>query len=186
MLACGGCRRKCRVRHFTCPRPGHGCGCPHQHADAAGRHRRGWQPDAPRLGDSVAYPVGVIGRILCIFVFSRMVPTRLAPAPAPPTTVEVVLSADSQGVTVGEVMAGLPSGVRLVAVRHGLTNTLPAPLVRLDAGDVLLLFGEPGAMDDARRRLGARGARAPGERPKRVGHCEILRVARRPHGRADS
>jgi putative transport protein len=42
----------------------------------------------------------------------------------------------------------------LVAVRHGLTNTLPAPLTALDAGDVLLLFGEPGAIDDARRRLG--------------------------------
>ena len=108
----------------------------------------------PAIGYSVAYPVGVIGPILCIFVFSRMVQARLAPAPAPPTTVEVVLSADRQGVTVGEVIAGLPSGVRLVAVRHGLTNTLPAPLIRLDAGDVLLLFGEPGAIDEARRRLG--------------------------------
>jgi putative transport protein len=96
--------------------------------------------------------VGVIGPILCIFLFSRMVQARLAPAPAPPTTVEVALS--EEGVTVGEVIAGLPSSVRLVAVRHGVTNTLPAPLLRLDAGDVLLLFGEPGALDEARRRLG--------------------------------
>lgn len=108
----------------------------------------------PAIGYSVAYPVGVIGPILCIFVFSRMVQARLAPAPAPPTIVEVVLSADKQGVTVGEVVAGLPPGVQLLAVRHGLTNTLPTPLIRLDAGDVLLLFGEPGATDDARRRLG--------------------------------
>jgi len=108
----------------------------------------------PAIGYSVAYPVGVIGPILCIFVFLRMVQARLAPAPAPPTTVEVVLSADKQGVTVGEVIAGLPSGVRLVAVRHGRTNTLPAPLMRVDAGDVLLLFGETGAIDEARQRLG--------------------------------
>ena len=110
----------------------------------------------PAIGYSVAYPVGVIGPILCIFVFLRVVQARLAPPPAPPTTVEVVLSADRQGVTVGEIIAGLPPAVRLVAVRHGLTNTLPAPLMQLDAGDVLLLFGEPGAIDDARRRLGAR------------------------------
>jgi len=69
--------------------------------------------------------------------------------------VEVVLSGDRHGLTGGEVIAGLPSDVRLVAVRHGLTNTLPAPLNRLDAGDVLLLFGEPSALDDARRRLGS-------------------------------
>ena len=108
----------------------------------------------PAIGYSVAYPVGVIGPILCIFVFLRMVQARLAPPPAPPTTVEVVLSAERQGTTVGEVIAGLPAAVRLVAVRHGLTNTLPAPLMQLDAGDVLLLFGDPGAIDDARRRLG--------------------------------
>jgi putative transport protein len=108
----------------------------------------------PAIGYSVAYPVGVIGPILCIFVFLRMVQARLAPAPASPTTVEVVLSADRHGVTVGEVTAGLPPGVRLLAVRHEVTNTLPAPLLRLDAGDTLLLFGEPGAVDEARRRLG--------------------------------
>lgn len=112
----------------------------------------------PAIGYSVAYPVGVIGPILCIFVFLRMVQARLAPAPAPPTTGEIVLSADRHGITVGEVIAGLPSAVRLLAVRHGQTNTLPAPTMRLDAGDGLLLFGEPRAIDDARRGLGRAGA----------------------------
>ena len=62
----------------------------------------------PAIGYSVAYPIGVIGPILCIFVFSRVVQARMVPAPAPPTNVEVVLSPERQGVTVAEVIAGLP------------------------------------------------------------------------------
>ena len=50
--------------------------------------------------------------------------------------------------------AGLPAGVHIVAVRHGRTNKLPDPQIRLGAGDGLLLFGEPGALDQARQQLG--------------------------------
>jgi putative transport protein len=39
---------------------------------------------APAIGYSVAYPVGIIGPILCIFIFSRLVKPRVAPPPAPP------------------------------------------------------------------------------------------------------
>ena len=108
----------------------------------------------PAIGYSVAYPIGVIGPILCIFLFSRVIQARLVPAPAPPTGVEVMLGADRQGVRVAEVIAGLPAGVRLVAVRHGQTNRLPEPSIRLDAGDALLLFGEPAAIESAREQLG--------------------------------
>ena len=108
----------------------------------------------PAIGYSVAYPIGVIGPILCIFVFSRAIQARLVPAPAPPAGVEVMLGADRHGATVADVIAGLPAGVRLEAVRHGQTNRLPEPSIRLDAGDVLLLFGEPGAIESARQQLG--------------------------------
>lgn len=108
----------------------------------------------PAIGYSIAYPVGIIGPILCIFIFSRIVKPRLAPAPAPPTAFEVVLANERRGMTVAEVIAGLPVGARLVAVRHGRTNKLPEPQIRLDAGDVLLLFGGPAAIDQAREQLG--------------------------------
>jgi putative transport protein len=108
----------------------------------------------PAIGYSVAYPIGIIGPILCLFIFSRVVKPRLTPAPAPPAPIEVVLAAERRGVTVAEVVAGLPAGVHLVAVRHGRTNTLPEPQIQLDAGDVLLLFGEPAEVDRVREQLG--------------------------------
>ena len=46
---------------------------------------------SPAVGYSVAYPIGIIGPILCIFVFSRLVHARLAPAPAPPAPSRFVL-----------------------------------------------------------------------------------------------
>ena len=109
---------------------------------------------SPAIGYPVAYPIGIIVPILCIFVFSRLVDARLAPAPAPPVTVEIVLADRGQGTTVAEVTAGLPPGVHIVAIRQGRTNKLPDPQIRLDAGDGLLLFGEPGALDQARQQLG--------------------------------
>jgi putative transport protein len=113
---------------------------------------------APAVGYSVAYPIGIIGPILCIFLFSRLVRPRLTPVPPPPASVEVALAAERAGTTLGEVIAGLPPAVHVVAVRHGRVNTLPDPQVRLGAGDVLLLFGEPGALDEAQQQLGHVGS----------------------------
>jgi putative transport protein len=109
---------------------------------------------APAIGYSVAYPVGIIVPILCIFAFSRIVKARLAPAPAPPGVVEIVLADSRQGETVAGVTAGLPPGVHIVAIRQGRKNKLPDPEIRLGAGDALLLFGEPDALDQARQQLG--------------------------------
>ena len=109
---------------------------------------------APAIGYSVAYPIGIIVPILCIFAFSRLVAPRLAPAPAPPASMEIVLGDGRPDTTVAAVTANLPSGVHIVAVRQGRTNKLPDPATRLGAGDGLLLFGEPGALDEARQQLG--------------------------------
>ena len=46
----------------------------------------------PAIGYSVAYPFGVIGPILCLFAFSRLVRPRLAPAPAPLQPLEITLA----------------------------------------------------------------------------------------------
>jgi putative transport protein len=109
---------------------------------------------SPAVGYSVAYPIGIIAPILCIFIFSRLVRARLVAAPAPPAAVEVVLARERAGTTLGELIASLPLGVSVVAVRHGRKNTLPDPQIRLDAGDGLLLFGESAALDQAQQQLG--------------------------------
>jgi putative transport protein len=112
----------------------------------------------PAVGYSVAYPIGIIGPILCIFIFSRAVKPRLSPAPAPPAAIEIVLAGERAGTTVGEIVAGLPPGVHVAVVRQGARNRLPDPQIRLEAGDGLLLTGEPGALDRASRQLGRVGA----------------------------
>jgi len=112
---------------------------------------------SPAVGYSVAYPFGIIVPILCIFVFTKIVQARLAPAPAPPATVEVVLADGTPERTAGEVMAELPAGVRLVAVRQRGANKLPDPELRLRAGDVVLLFGPSAVIEQAQRQLGRIG-----------------------------
>jgi putative transport protein len=109
---------------------------------------------SPAIGYSVAYPIGVIGPILCIFVFSRLVKARLAPPPVPPSGVEVALAHDAPRTTVAALIAGLPAGVQLVAVRQGHTNKLPDPQTEMNGGDVLLLFGPAAGVDQARQQLG--------------------------------
>lgn len=111
----------------------------------------------PAIGYSVAYPLGVIGPILCLFVLSRVLTVRLAPAPAPLETMEVVLGEDKRGLRVSDLLAGLPAGTDLVAIRQGHENRLPAPDLELNAGDSVLLYGQPAALEVARQQLGRAG-----------------------------
>jgi len=107
----------------------------------------------PAIGYSVAYPLGVVGPILCLFVFARLFQPRLAPATAPPQTIEITLEG-KEDVTVAELMDRLPPGVHLGAIRRDGASRLPDPLARVGAGDGVLLYGEPELLDEARRALG--------------------------------
>jgi putative transport protein len=126
----------------------------------------------PAIGYSVAYPFGVIGPILCIFAFSRLVRPRLEPAPAPLQPLEITLH-DTYGATVAGLMAQLPPGVDLVAIRQGGTNKLPDPQARLAAGDGVLLYGEPDALEKARLGLGRID---PGRLGRDRGALDLARV----------
>lgn len=107
----------------------------------------------PAIGYSVAYPFGVIGPILCLFVFARLFRPRLHAVPAPLQTLEVTL-VGSVPVTVTGLIAALPPGVELVAIRQGGENKLPDPQLPVAAGDGVLLFGEAAALEQARLALG--------------------------------
>jgi len=126
----------------------------------------------PAIGYSVAYPFGVIGPILCLFVFSRVIKPRLEPAPAPLQPLEITL-AGTQTATVSELVATLPPGVELIAIRQGGENRLPDPQVRVSAGDGVLLYGEPGALEKARLALGRVD---PGRIAKDRGALDVVRL----------
>jgi putative transport protein len=112
---------------------------------------------SPAIGYSVAYPFGIIVPILCMFALTKVVRMRLASATPPPATVEVVLGQNATVATVGELLAALPAGVRIVAVRQGKTNRLPDPELRLTGGDMVMLFGPSDVVHDTSRRLGRVG-----------------------------
>jgi putative transport protein len=107
----------------------------------------------PAIGYSVAYPLGVVGPILCLFVFTRLFKPRVAPALPPPQPIEITLEG-LESVTVAELMDLLPPGVHLSAIRHDGASRLPDPHARVAAGDGVLLYGQPEMLERARRALG--------------------------------
>jgi len=114
--------------------------------DAAGNRE-------PAVGYSVAYPLGVIGPILCLFAFPKWFKPRLAPAPAPLQHLEVTVD-QPPGTCVADLMAMLPQGVDIVAIRHHQTNQVADPEATIAAGDAVLLLGQPDALERARCALG--------------------------------
>jgi len=126
----------------------------------------------PAIGYSIAYPLGVVGPILCLYAYSRLYTPRIAPAPAPPLALAVTL--DRAGATsVAGVTARLPPGVDVVAIRQGEINSLPDPRLRLADGDTVLLFGPSEALDEARRRLGRLD---PGSLASDRGELDVARL----------
>jgi putative transport protein len=126
----------------------------------------------PAIGYSATYPFGVIGPILCLFAFARLVRPRLAPAPPPLQSLEITLGG-GHGATVAELIARLPAGVDLVAVRQGGTNRLPDPTARLESGDGVLLVGPADALEQARLGLGSVD---PGRLTSDRGALDVVRM----------
>jgi putative transport protein len=126
----------------------------------------------PAIGYSVAYPLGVVGPSLCLFAFTRLYRPRVAPAPAPPQPVEITLEGLERR-TVAELMDQLPAGVHLIAIRHGGASRLPDPTAPVSAGDGVLLYGQPDALEQARRVLGRVD---PGRFAKDRSALDVMRV----------
>jgi len=126
----------------------------------------------PAIGYSVAYPFGVIGPILCLFAFARLCKPRLEAAPAPLQPLEVTLVGREE-CTVAELIATLPPGVELIAIRQGGENRLPDPQAQIAAGDGVLLYGEPDALEKAQATLGRVD---PGRIARDRGALDVVRL----------
>lgn len=111
----------------------------------------------PAVGYSVAYPFGLVGAILCMYLVQMLVRPDVEPPPRSGLqTLEVAIrSSDAAGRTLGELVPRLPRGVNVLAVRAGDENRHPEPAVVLREDDVLLLGSEGrGGLDAAREMLG--------------------------------
>jgi putative transport protein len=111
----------------------------------------------PAVGYSVAYPIGVIGPILCMHLFRVLLRPKVeAPGLGGLSYAEVAVRnpavADR---TLGELAARLPAGVMVTAVRQQHRNLLPRDELVLHEDDVLLVEAEsPALVETARRMLG--------------------------------
>ena len=137
--------------------------------------------DDPAVGYSVAYPFGVAGPILLLYIaFALFKPKIAVPSGTGMEILEVVLGDPHfAGKTVAELMGGLPEDVQIVARRRAHHNEPATPEVVLAEQDVLLMVGpNRETLELAGKSL---GEAEPGRMLKDRKHLDYLRVfASRP------
>jgi len=135
----------------------------------------------PAVGYSVAYPFGLVGAILCIYVMQIVLKPKLDVAHSGLRTMEVAVRAsDVVGRSLQEVLPRLPRGVNVLVVRVSHENRHPEPAMILGADDVLLLGAvDEASLESARLLL---GERATGRVVIDRRHMDLLRVfVSKPH-----
>lgn len=111
----------------------------------------------PALGYSVAYPFGFIAPFLCMHFANLWLKQKVLTPAGPSLDLREVAVRNPEviGRPLVEVIAGLPAGVRIVVVRQGDQNRVPAPDMTLAHNDVVALTGESEeALERARSLIG--------------------------------
>jgi putative transport protein len=81
----------------------------------------------PATGYAIAYPFGVLGPILCFFLFKTLLKPMIE-VPAPGRLVVAETRADERGIaglTISEVLPRIPKDVELLTIRSRFTRTAP-------------------------------------------------------------
>ncbi|MFM7425712.1 MAG: aspartate:alanine exchanger family transporter [Elainella sp.] len=115
--------------------------------------------ETPIVGYGVAYPFGIFGPILCIYLTLKLLRPKL---PTPPRrgiqgTELVIQNPALQGKLLSEVIAQLPADVQVIAVRQAGQNRLPRGTVQLRLGDELLVEAKGDSLEQVRRLIGEAG-----------------------------
>ena len=109
------------------------------------------------VGYSLAYPLGVAGPILCMYVYLAIFKPKIA---APTERLMKPAEARVHNATlIGrrfvDFQQSLPKGVQAVAIRSGGQNRVPDPTTIVQADDVVLLVGsDPAAIGQALELVG--------------------------------
>ncbi|MEJ8852754.1 TrkA C-terminal domain-containing protein [Variovorax rhizosphaerae] len=122
--------------------------------EAAARGGAGSATDDPAVGYSVAYPLGVAGPILFLdIMFMELKPKIEAPAGGGLEMLEIAPDdAVIKGKTVGDLLAGLPAGIEIAALRRAHHNMPSTHETALAPNDVLLVTGKSReALEEAAR-----------------------------------
>jgi putative transport protein len=137
--------------------------------------------DDPAVGYSVAYPFGVAGPILLLYLtFSVLKPKVTASTGSAMELLEVaVRRAEYFGMRLVELTALLPAGVQIAAVRRANKSQAASPELVIAENDTLLIVGSTKALlEEVRKNL---GEAAPGQLVQDRQDLDYLRVfASRP------
>jgi putative transport protein len=137
--------------------------------------------DDPAVGYSVAYPFGVAGPILFLYLASRLLKPQIdVPVGSNLELLEIALQRPEYcGKRLGELMAALPAEVQIAALRRGDRNEPASSETVLAENDVLLLVAPSRViLDEVRKSL---GDAAPGRLTHDRRDIDYLRVfASRP------
>jgi len=113
--------------------------------------------DDAAVGYSVAYPIGVAGPILFLYVvFMVFKPKVVVPTGTGLSMLEISLrNPELLGKRLGQVMDVLPAGVQVTALRRHHQNELPSSNTVIAENDVVLVVGPSmSVLEDARKLLG--------------------------------
>jgi putative transport protein len=137
--------------------------------------------DNPAVGYSVSYPFGVAGPILFLYIaFMILKPKIEAPTSSGLEMLEIaVRNQDLFGKTIGEVVAALPAGVQIVALRRESRNEPASANAIVSENDILLATAS--TREALAKASSALGEAAPGRLVKDRKDLDYLRVfASRP------
>jgi putative transport protein len=113
--------------------------------------------DSPAVGYSIAYPFGVAGPILFLYVtFAWLKPAVQSPVGAEPELLEVALQmSEFFGKRLGDIAGALPADSRIIAIRRDQRNQPADVNLLLAENDVLLVVAPTQAvLEEVRQRLG--------------------------------
>jgi putative transport protein len=129
----------------------------------------------PAVGYSVAYPFGVAGPILALYLTFIFMKPKIEVASTSMELLEIALrNPDFIGKRLGEVMDTLPAGIKIVAMRHEHHNFAASRDMVMAEDDVMLAIGpDREALDKLRHDL---GEAVPGRIARDRSDIDYLRV----------
>ncbi len=115
---------------------------------------------APAVGYSVAYPFGVAGPILCMYLYMAIRKPKIDP-PKEQRILPLEVSLENTqwvGKAFAELARKLPYDIQVVAIREAGHNHVPCPETILQAHTELLIVGtDPARLEEARQLIGTSG-----------------------------
>lgn len=128
----------------------------------------------PSIGYSIAYPFGVIGPILCIYLMTQIVKPKFPAKTQRFHMAEISLGQTFAGRKLDELAASVLADIQVTMVRKDGRNLVPTSGTTLSAGDALMVVAE--SQEAIARAASQLGALEPGRLASDRADLDYIRV----------